>query len=72
MQIQHWPDAAAFLERAGGFLEQREASHTLILGLAAELKTNPHLFGSAPPFYATVDGHGKVMMALLQTPRLMH
>ncbi|MDZ4718099.1 MAG: GNAT family N-acetyltransferase [Roseiflexaceae bacterium] len=68
MHIQRWPHAAAFLERAGSFLEQREAAHNILLGLSAELVVNPQLFGREPPYFATAEIDGTVVLAMLRTP----
>lgn len=70
MQLIQLPDVDAFLERAGAFLEAREAEHNLLLGISSFLATltpqeDPVL---APRFAVVVDGSGAVVLATLRTP----
>lgn len=67
MEIVRFADAAAFLERARGFLLQREACHNLILGLAAVLTEQLERYGN-PPWLAAVEEDGAVVLAVLRTP----
>jgi predicted GNAT family acetyltransferase len=67
MEVRRWPDAAAFLERAGDWLAEREAEHNLILGLSGGLLRDPALYGS-DPVLLTVEESGSICLAGLRTP----
>ncbi|MHC5081413.1 MAG: GNAT family N-acetyltransferase, partial [Planctomycetota bacterium] len=68
MLVVRHEHADAFLHRAGPWLEAAEAENHLILGIAANLKGDPHTFGEADPFLLTVEGEGGVAAAALMTP----
>jgi predicted GNAT family acetyltransferase len=68
VRVERHTGVAPFLERAGAFLEQREAEHNLILGLCATLAREPHAFGGGDPYLATVEEGGAVVAAGLRTP----
>ncbi len=68
MRVLRHGSVGGFLERAGGFLEEREAEHNLILGLCATLARDQHAFGAADPYLATVEHRGRVVAAALRTP----
>jgi hypothetical protein len=67
MQLHRFTDAQTFYERAKPFLLAREADHNLILGLCAELISNPASY-PLPPYLATVEDDGAVIAAALRTP----
>jgi uncharacterized protein len=69
MRVERPTSVRAFLDRAGAFLEAREAEHNLIFALTAGLTTNPELF-LEPPLFAIVtdDDDGGVIGAAIQTP----
>ena len=68
IQVERLPDARAFLEAAGPFLERREAEHNLLFGIAATLMTDPDRPMTAPPLFAVVRRAGEVVAAALMTP----
>ena len=68
IQVEWLPDAATFLEVAGPFLEQREAEHNLLFGIAANLIRDPDRKMSAPPMFAVMRRDGAVVAAALRTP----
>src|SRR5215510_13213247 len=66
MRLVEHPDAASFLDRAGAFLEAREAENNLVFGIVHTLRTEPAMY---PAFWlATVEDGGDVVGAALQTP----
>ena len=65
--VERQPDATSFLERAGGFLLEREAQHNLILGLSSRLRSEPRLYGEDPYFVVALDGD-RVIGAAIRTP----
>lgn len=67
LRVERLPDAAAFVERAGAFLEQREAENGLILGLCADLRTG-RSFGPRAPYFAVATPDGRVAGAAMRTP----
>jgi predicted GNAT family acetyltransferase len=67
VHVERYADVAAFLDRAGGFLAEREAEHNLILGLSSTLARDPHAYGS-DPYLATAEEDGSVAAAALRTP----
>ncbi len=68
MRVERHGDVGGFLERAGAFLEEREAEHNLILGLCASLARDPHAFGPADPYLATVGDGRRIVAVALRTP----
>jgi predicted GNAT family acetyltransferase len=66
--VERLPDAAAFLEVAGPYLERREAEHNLLFGIAANLIRDPERPMTAPPLFAVVRRDGEVVLAALMTP----
>ncbi len=69
MQLIPLPDVDTFLERAGAFLEAREAEHNLLLGICSFLATRPAEEDEDPARFAVVvDDYGAVVAATLQTP----
>jgi len=67
MDLERHADAAAFLDRAGGFLAAREAEHNLIFGICSSLMADPGV-SDGPPYLATVAADGTVVAAMIQTP----
>jgi predicted GNAT family acetyltransferase len=67
MRVERQSEVAAFLARAGAFLEAREAEHNLIFGLSSTLARDPRAYGS-DPYLATVEENGRVVAAALRTP----
>jgi hypothetical protein len=67
MRLDRYGSATEFLAAAGPWLEQREAEHNLILGIASTLRDHPQLY-PAPPFLATVSHDGALVAAVLRTP----
>jgi hypothetical protein len=68
IQVERLPDARAFLEAAGPYLERREAEHNLLFGIAANLITDPDRPMTAPPLFAVIRRAGEVVAAALMTP----
>lgn len=68
MHVERPTEVRAFLDRAGAFLEDREAEHNLLFAITAGLTTNPELFAEAPRFAVVVDDAGAVVGAAIQTP----
>ena len=68
MRVERPTEVRAFLERAGAFLERREAEHNLLFAITAGLTTNPDLFTEAPLFAVVADDDGAVLAAAMQTP----
>src|SRR2546422_2609787 len=67
MEVRRFRTAGEFLDCSGGFLGEREAEQSLILGLAAQLERDPQTFGAHAYFAAVVDGR-RVTGAALCTP----
>jgi predicted GNAT family acetyltransferase len=67
VQVERPPDADAFLERAGGFLLEREAEHNLIFGIAGRLRIDPRTYGEDPYFAVLVDDE-RIVGAAMRTP----
>ena len=67
MDVHRYDKADEFLDHAGDFLAAREAEHNLILGLSARLRSDPLVYGE-PPYFAVVEGNGRVVAAALRTP----
>jgi predicted GNAT family acetyltransferase len=68
LRVERPRDVRAFLDRAGSFLEAREAEHSLIFALCSGLTTNPEVFGEPPRFTVVADARGEVVGAAIQTP----
>lgn len=68
VQVERFPDAQAFLDGAGPFLADREAEHNLLLGIAANLITDPDRPMTAPPYFAAFRQDDEVVAAALMTP----
>ena len=66
MEIQRSSSVPEFLDRAGSFLEAREAEHNLIFGIASQLQADPTQFET--PYLATVVDGNRVVGAALRTP----
>ena len=68
IQVERLPDAPAFLEVAGPYLERREAEHNLLFGIAANLIRDPDRPMTGPPLFAAVRRDHDVVAAALMTP----
>jgi len=68
IHVDRLPDASAFLETAGPFLERREAEHNLLFGVAANLVRDPDRPMTGPPLFALVRRDSEVIAAALMTP----
>lgn len=67
MRVTRYAEVDAFLERAGPFLEEREAEHNLILGLSSQLLRDARMFGEEP-YLAVVEEDGDVRGVAFRTP----
>ena len=68
-QVKHHGSVDEFLAAAGPFLEEREAEHNLLFGIASHVRTVPELFADDPPTFATVtNAEGQAVAASLRTP----
>jgi uncharacterized protein len=67
MNVQTYPDAAAFLAVAGSSLSENEAANSLMLGICERLRTHPGWLRQ-PPFLATVSGPPGLLLAAMMTP----
>ena len=67
-KLRRWQDVAAFRERAEPFLVEREAENNLLLGICSGLIQQPSLYGQDPPYLATVERAGAVVLAAMMTP----
>jgi predicted GNAT family acetyltransferase len=63
----HRHSPAELLERAGHFLERREAENNLILGICASL-ADGEMDLTSPPIAMTVEHSGEVQLVALHTP----
>jgi predicted GNAT family acetyltransferase len=68
VRVERLPDARAFLDAAGVFLERREAEHNLLFGIAANLVVDPGRSMTAPPQFAVVRRTDEVVAAAVMTP----
>lgn len=68
MQIEYFPKASDFLSRVAPLLEKDEARHELIQGIASRLVNNPHVYGSAEPWFCTLSGKTGVCAVAMRTP----
>jgi uncharacterized protein len=68
LRVERPRDVRAFLERAGPFLEAREAEHNLIFAICSGLTTHPEIFGESPLFAIVIDGGEEIVGAAVQTP----
>lgn len=62
------PDAGALWERASGVLLASEAENCLMIGLLERLRQDPHAYGDADPYLATVEVDGRLAGLALCTP----
>ncbi|MEA2723039.1 MAG: uncharacterized protein QOH59_810, partial [Gemmatimonadales bacterium] len=67
MRVERSANVRAFLERAGAFLEAREAEHNLIFGICSSIEADPAAY-DAPPYLASVVHGDRVVGAALRTP----
>jgi predicted GNAT family acetyltransferase len=67
VRVDRFTDVAAFLARAGTFLEAREAEHNLLLGISSRLRTDPLLYGEEP-FFAVAEDERRIVLVALRTP----
>ena len=67
LTVRRVADAERFLDEAGAFLLAREAEHTLLLGIAGQIREVPEAFTEEPQF-AVVTDRDAVVAAALRTP----
>jgi uncharacterized protein len=67
MRVERATNVRAFLDRAGAFLEAREAEHNLIFGICSQVEEDPTAY-DGPPYLATVLHGEKVVGAAIRTP----
>ncbi len=67
MRVERAVNVRAFLDRAGTFLEAREAEHNLIFGICSSIEADPSAY-DAPPYLASVVHGDRVVGAALRTP----
>ncbi len=67
MRLRHFDDAAEFYQRTEAFLLAHEAEHNLLLGFGARLARHPDP-DAQPPFLATVEDGGSIVLAAMMTP----
>lgn len=63
-----YPTATPFLAEMRPLLEADEAANGLMLGLALRVERDPHAFGDADPYFATVEDGASIVAAALMTP----
>jgi predicted GNAT family acetyltransferase len=68
LRLDRYARVDDFLAAAGVFLEEREAEHNLILGVAGSLRDERRTIDEAPPLFATVTAGAHVVAAALRTP----
>jgi uncharacterized protein len=68
IQVDRLRDPRSFLQAAGAFLEQREAEHNLLFGIAASLITDPQRPMTAPAEFGVVRRGDEVVAAGIMTP----
>ena len=66
--VERQIDAQAFLDVAGSFLAEREAEHSLLFGIAANLITDPGRPMTARPYLAVARRDDAVVATALMTP----
>lgn len=67
MHVTRFTEVAPFYQRAAPFLLAHEAAHNLILGLCADIQSNPARY-TQPPYMAVVEEAGVIVQAALMTP----
>ncbi|HRW08684.1 MAG TPA: GNAT family N-acetyltransferase [Caldilineaceae bacterium] len=68
LRCQTYSTATPFLAKMRPLLEVNEAANGLLLGLALRVEGDPHAFGNADPYFATVEDDTDVIVAALMTP----
>lgn len=68
MQLTEFDRVSDFLDRAGAFLEVREAEHNLVFGICSTVGLVPPRPGEEPPSFAVVTAGDEVVAATLRTP----
>jgi predicted GNAT family acetyltransferase len=68
MDVIRFGSVAAYLDRAGPFLEAREAEHNLIFGICSQVQADPTQYSADPYFAAVADGDRVVGAALRTRP----
>lgn len=61
LRVTRFEDSDAFLARAGGFLLEREALHTLVYSIAAEARGHPE------PYLVAVEHDDAIVLAAVRT-----
>ncbi len=65
--VRRFDDVPAFLDRAGAWLEAREAEHNLIFGIVSSLAEDPSISDGAP-LLSAVERGGAIVAVAIQTP----
>jgi predicted GNAT family acetyltransferase len=68
MQLTRYENAAEFLRRTRGPLEELEAVNGLIVGIAARVAEHPDYYGKYPVYLASVDEGARLIAAAVRTP----
>jgi GNAT superfamily N-acetyltransferase len=66
MDVLRFGSVPEYLDRAGPYLEAREAEHNLIFGIASQIRDDPSQYGT--PYLAAVLDGDRVVGAALRTP----
>jgi predicted GNAT family acetyltransferase len=61
VNVERLPDAQAFLDRTGAFLEGREALHNLTLGVVARVAASPRVYGDVPHYFGVAVADGRIV-----------
>lgn len=67
LKLTHYETPSVFLARVQAFLEQAEAANNLLLGIAVRLAEHPDRT-KQPPYLATVEADGALVVAAVMTP----
>jgi hypothetical protein len=68
LHVQRFADVHAFLDRAGSWLEAREAEHNLIFGICTSLAEDPGFYSEGRPLFATIERDDSIVATAIQTP----
>lgn len=68
MRIRRFDDADTFYQHTESFLLAHEAENNLPFGLIAMLRKDPNRYGETPPYFASAERDGKIVLVALRTP----